>query len=371
MQTWESSRVSTDRLDTHVWTSGPQDGVPLLLVHGNLVSGGWWRYVAAALPDDVRVIAPDLRGFGRSEARPIDATRGLGDMVDDVRSLLVALGWADRGVVNAAGWSMGGGVLWQYAVAYPDDLASMTMIAPVSPYGYGGTKGNDGTPCFADFAGSGGGGAAPEFVRRLAAGDRSEDDPATSPRVIMREYFGPRTNTENVDEEFLLDESLRTTVGEDFYPGDSTPSGNWPGLAPGTRGVLNAMTPKYYRATEVVDLKRKPPISWLRGGQDQVISDTSMFDFGYLGQIGAVPGWPGEDALPPQPMVAQTRAVLDAYRAGGGVADEITFENAAHGMLVEVPEWVAEVIADRLVGERAPGREADTASSETGARERR
>jgi len=117
------------------------------------------------------------------------------------------------------------------------------------PYGYGGTKGNDGTPCFDDFAGSCGGGAAPEFVRRLAAGDRSEDDPATSPRVIMREYFGPRTNTENVDEEFLLDESLRTRVGDDFYPGDSTPSGNWPGLAPGTRGVLNAMTPAFSTPT--------------------------------------------------------------------------------------------------------------------------
>ena len=343
--------VSTDRLDTHVWTAGPEDGVPLLLVHGNLVSGGWWRYVVASLPDDVRVIAPDLRGFGRSEAKPIDATRGLGDMVDDVRSLLVALGWADRQVVNAAGWSMGGGVLWQYAVAYPDDLASMTMIAPISPFGYGGTKGHHGRPCFDDCAASGGGGAAPEFVRRLAAGDRSEVDPTTSPRVIMREYFGPRSNTPNVDEDFLLDESLRTTVGEDFYPGDSTPSTNWPGAAPGSRGVLNAMTPKYYRATDVVDLVRKPPITWLRAAQDQVISDTSLFDFGYLGQIGAVPGWPGEDVLPPQPMVAQTRAVLDAYRAAGGEAEEVTLEDAAHGMLVEVPGPVAEVIASRLVRE--------------------
>src|SRR4051794_20875335 len=164
MQSWESSRVSTDRLDTHVWTSGPDDGVPLLLVHGNLVTGGWWRYVAAALPDDVRVIAPDLRGFGRSEAKPIDATRGLGDMVDDVRSLLVALGWADREVVNAAGWSMGGGLLWQYAVAYPDDLASMTMIAPVSPYGYGGATGPGGTPPFFDLPPPRGGGAAPALA---------------------------------------------------------------------------------------------------------------------------------------------------------------------------------------------------------------
>ena len=75
----------------------------------------------------MRVIAPDLRGFGRTEGRPVDASRGLGDMADDLRSLLVTLGLADRASVNAAGWSMGGGVLWQYALAYPGDLASLTI----------------------------------------------------------------------------------------------------------------------------------------------------------------------------------------------------------------------------------------------------
>jgi pimeloyl-ACP methyl ester carboxylesterase len=349
MSTWASSLVRTDRLETNVWTSGPDDGVPLLLVHGNLVTGGWWRYVAELLPADVRVIAPDLRGFGRTEAKPIDATRGLGDMADDVRSLLVAMGLADRRAVNAAGWSMGGGVLWQYALAYPDDLASLTMIAPLSPYGWGGVKGLDGRPCFDDYAASGGGTAAPDFVRRLAEGDKSADDPMSSPRVIMRDYFGPRGNVANVDEEFLLDETLRTRVGEQFYPGDATTSPNWPGVAPGDRGVLNTMSPKFYNATAIVDLPRKPPVTWVRGGQDQVVSDTSVFDLGFLGQLGAVPGWPGDDVLPPQPMAGQTRAILDAYREKGGVAEEVVLADAAHGMPVEVPDQVAAAIAARLM----------------------
>src|SRR5262245_27868666 len=127
------SPVETSRLTKNVWSSGPDDGVPLLLLHGNLTTGGYWRYVAEALGDDVRVIAPDLRGFGRTEAAPVDATRGLGDMADDVHDLLSTLGLAGQRRVNAAGWSMGAGVLQQLMLEHPEDVASVTLIATVAP----------------------------------------------------------------------------------------------------------------------------------------------------------------------------------------------------------------------------------------------
>ena len=79
--------LDTPRLRQHVWASGPDDGRPLLLVHGNITTGGFWRYVAERLPADVRVIAPDLRSFGLTEPKPVDATRGLRDMADDVHDL--------------------------------------------------------------------------------------------------------------------------------------------------------------------------------------------------------------------------------------------------------------------------------------------
>lgn len=341
--------VRTPRLETSVWTAGPADGTPLLLVHGNLVTGGWWRYVVESLPDDVRVVAPDLRGFGRTEPLPIDATRGLGDMVDDVRSLLETLGLAGHGTVNAAGWSMGGGVLMQYLLTHPGDLASVTLVAPISPYGFGGTKGPHGEPCFADFAGSGAGGAAPEFVRRMAAHDATEDQPESSPRLIMRQFFGARDNVAHVDEDFLVDEVLLTTTGEDHYPGDGATSPNWPTSAPGDRGVLNAMSPKHYDTSALADLDPRVPITWLRGALDQVISDASMFDLAHLGQLGAVPGWPGAEVIPAQPMDTQIRAVLDAYRAHGGAAEEVVLPDAAHGMPVEAPQRVAAEITGRLV----------------------
>ena len=41
-----------------------------------------------------------------------------------------------------------------------------------------------------------------------------------------------------------------------------------------------------------------------------------------VGQLGAVPGWPGADVYPPQPMVSQLRSVRRAYAARGGLVTE-------------------------------------------------
>jgi len=49
-----------------------------------------------------------------------------------------------------------------------------------------------------------------------------------------------------------------------------------------------------------------------------IVSATSLYDLAHLGTLGAVPGRPGPDRCPAQPMIAQTRAVLDAYAARGG-----------------------------------------------------
>ena len=75
-----------------------------------------------------------------------------------------------------------------------------------------------------------------------------------------------------------------------------------------------------------------------------IVSDTSMFDLGQLGKLGAVPGWPGEEIYPPQPMIAQTRAVLDAYANGGGKVDEEVLEECGHSPHLEQPERFRELL---------------------------
>ena len=74
--------ITTDRISTRVLFSGPDDGVPVLFLHGNVSSATWWEETMLALSPEHRGIAPDQRGFGEAEfEKKIDATRGMGDLV--------------------------------------------------------------------------------------------------------------------------------------------------------------------------------------------------------------------------------------------------------------------------------------------------
>ena len=193
----------------------------------------------------------------------------------------------------------------------------------------------------------------PDFSRRLAERDPSEEDPLSSPRVIMKTYFYDGTNAPRADEQMLFDEFMKTVCGDDNYPGTATSSDNWPGFAPGDRGGQNAMSPKYCDTSAFADIDPKPPVLWIRGDNDPVVSDRSAFDFGVLGEMGAVPGWPGEKAFPAQPQVAQTRALLERYAAAGGRFEEVCLAGVGHGALVERPDEVARLIADHVAGATA------------------
>jgi pimeloyl-ACP methyl ester carboxylesterase len=131
---------------------------------------------------------------------------------------------------------------------------------------------------------------------------------------------------------------LKSVTGDDGYPGDAAPSEHWPGVAPGTRGILNALSPKYCNWAGIVDLEPKPPILWTHGTEDIVVADGSPWEMGQLGLLGAVPGWPGEDVFPPQPMVAQIRAVLERYRDAGGRVEIELFEGSGHCPPIDAAE---------------------------------
>ncbi|MBZ5708936.1 alpha/beta hydrolase [Nannocystis pusilla] len=329
--------VPTSRLRVHTRIAGPAGAPLVVLVHGNVSTGAFFEPLMASLAGRFHVIAPDMRGFGDSEPAPIDATRGVRDFADDLRALLVALDLSSRPAV-LVGWSAGGGVVMQYAIDHAADVAGLVLENPMSPFGFGGSKGVRGTPYTDDFAGSGGGTANPEFARLIRAGDRGDDN-QTSPRNVMNAfYFKPPFRVEPALEDAFVAAMLKTRIGDDHYPGDTRTSPNWPGVAPGTRGMNNAISARYTDLSGFARVEPRPPVLWIRGADDQIVSDTSLFDFGFLGKLGAVPGWPGDDVAPPQPMVGQMRAVLDDYAAAGGRYHEEVFAECGHSPHIEQPE---------------------------------
>jgi pimeloyl-ACP methyl ester carboxylesterase len=85
-------------------------GDPLLLVHGFPLDHTMWARQIAEFTSTHRVIAPDLRGFGRSGV--MSGTATMEQMADDLAALLDGL--AVPGTVTLCGLSMGGYVAWQF-----------------------------------------------------------------------------------------------------------------------------------------------------------------------------------------------------------------------------------------------------------------
>jgi pimeloyl-ACP methyl ester carboxylesterase len=122
--------VETDRIRIHCLETGPDDGEPVVFIHGNLATSLFWDETLAALPDRYRGVAVDMRGFGDTEVRPIDATRGMGDLAEDLDALTAALG-VER--PHLVGWSTGGAVATHHAADHPDAVRSLTLVDSVSP----------------------------------------------------------------------------------------------------------------------------------------------------------------------------------------------------------------------------------------------
>lgn len=157
-------------------------------------------------------------------------------------------------------------------------------------------------------------------------------------------------------EEKFVTSLLSTEAEEANYPGDITTSGNWPGVAPGSVGMDNVISPKYCSLSAFATLfagKEKPQVLWVRGAEDQIVSDTSLLDFGFLGQLGLVPGWPGTEVCRPRPMVSQMPLLLDAYTDNGGRYREELIEDCGLSPHIEKPEEFERLLTAALRGEAA------------------
>jgi pimeloyl-ACP methyl ester carboxylesterase len=238
-------------------------------------------------------------------------------------------------------------VIWELMKTAHDWMLSVIQVDPGSPYGFGATRDEEGTPTTPDFAGSGGGLTNPELIKRMAEGDLSTDSDFSPRNAIRNLLVKPPLILDR--EEELLASLLSTHLGPQDVPGDFVQTANWPHVAPGEWGATNATSPKYQRDVDwLFSIDPMPAILWVRGSHDLVVSDTAASDPGFLGRLGLLPGWPGEEDYPPQPMIAQIRKVLEKYAEAGGHFQEVVIEDSGHVPFLEKPEEFNQVFHEHL-----------------------
>lgn len=101
------------------------DGEAIVMLHGGMADHRTALPLVASLGTKFRVVAPDLRGSGKSwNAAPLTFDQ----LADDVRALLDHIG-ARRAVVG--GVSSGSGVALRFALRHPDRIRALLVITPV------------------------------------------------------------------------------------------------------------------------------------------------------------------------------------------------------------------------------------------------
>ncbi|GJD49348.1 3-oxoadipate enol-lactonase 2 [Methylobacterium crusticola] len=100
---------------------------PLVCVHGVGSYGEAWDGVAARLGDAFRILTFDLRGHGRSSR--VRGRYEIDDFVGDVLALADHVGFAR---FDLAGFSLGGLVAQRLALAHPDRLGRLVLLATVA-----------------------------------------------------------------------------------------------------------------------------------------------------------------------------------------------------------------------------------------------
>ncbi len=118
--------IVTDRITFNLRSSGSNDGVPLLLLHGSHATSRWWEPFFAVLPDSIHAIAPDLRGCGRSTQT--DTGYDITNQAEDVSDLVAALDLTDFDLV---GHGSGGAIAIEFALRHPQKLHSLILVDSV------------------------------------------------------------------------------------------------------------------------------------------------------------------------------------------------------------------------------------------------
>lgn len=124
-------QYSNEGLTFDVATGGPENGTPVVLLHGFPQDASSWDRVVPLLHEaGCRTYAPDQRGYSPGARPPAVEDYAISHLVGDVVALLDAAG-IQR--VYLVGHDWGAGVAWAVATAVPARVASLTVLSTPHP----------------------------------------------------------------------------------------------------------------------------------------------------------------------------------------------------------------------------------------------
>lgn len=137
----ETTPVAVGELTFDVRLLGPEDGDPVVLLHGFPENSLSWSAVAPILADaGLRVIAPDQRGYSPG-ARPAGVESYATELLaDDVVGIADALG---IDTFHLVGHDWGSAVSWVVAARHADRLRTLTAVSVPHLAAYGDALKND------------------------------------------------------------------------------------------------------------------------------------------------------------------------------------------------------------------------------------
>ena len=123
--------IKANGLRFRAMVDGPADGEMFILLHGFPEGAeSWSKQVDALARAGFLAVAPDLRGYGLTDAPVGVESYAIDHLGDDVRFIITAFG---RNAAHVAGHDWGAMVAWYFAGRYPEMTKTLTALSVPHP----------------------------------------------------------------------------------------------------------------------------------------------------------------------------------------------------------------------------------------------
>jgi len=210
--------VQANGLRFRVLADGPSDGELVVLLHGFPEGAeSWTRQIDAIAKAGGLAVAPDMRGYGKTDAPPAVDDYRLEVLVEDTMHIVKAFG---RDRAHVAGHDWGAMVAWFFAGAHPDMTQTLTVLSVGHPAALGHAVVTDDDQK-----------ARSEYIRLFLMEGKAERVLADDEFRRLRAMFGGKLPRAVVDA-FVrsLSRPGRLTAGLNYYRANLSQEHWWAGL---------------------------------------------------------------------------------------------------------------------------------------------